>query len=128
MKYLGIDFGTKRIGIALSDEGGEFAFPKEIIPNTPNALGYIKKLTEEEGIKDVVLGYSVASNDIRNEISGEIERFKNILEKAELTIHYEREGFSSVEAYRYQQTKGPVDDSAAAIILQRFLDKRKKTN
>ena len=54
MKYLGIDYGTKRIGIAISDEGGTLAFPREIIASDRGAIGYIKKLFVDEGAHAVV--------------------------------------------------------------------------
>ena len=50
---------------------------------------------------------------------------KKLETKVNVPIIFEREDFSSVEAHRYQTKKGNRDDSAAAIILQRFLDKKK---
>ena len=125
MKYLGIDYGTKRVGIALSDEEGSFAFPKTVF-DTRMAIQEIALLCKSELVGGVVIGESVATNEIPNEVAGNAATFKNKLEKAiSIPIYYEREDFSSVEAHRYQTKKGSRDDSAAAIILQRFLDKKK---
>jgi putative Holliday junction resolvase len=125
MKYLGIDYGTKRIGIAISDENGEFAFPKGVIA-TENGVAEITALCEKESIDAIVIGKSVASNGRENDIVPLVERFKEKLNLATRSpIYFQQESFSTVEAHRYQTSAGSRDDSAAAIILQRFLDSHK---
>jgi putative Holliday junction resolvase len=122
MKYIGIDYGTKKIGIAISDDGGEFAFPKTIV-SVQDAISEITTLCQKEKIEAIVIGRSVASNGEDNDIVPATERFKEKLAAAiQLPIFFQQESFSSVEAHRYQTTAGSRDDSAAAIILQRFLD------
>ena len=126
MKYLGIDFGTKRVGLALSDESGEFAFPKEIVP-FDKAQHRIVALCKEEAIGGIVFGASLATNEEENEVHTTAKRFADrLFELTNLPLFFEREDFSSVEAHRFQTTAGARDDSAAAIILQRFLDRKKK--
>ncbi len=126
MKYLGIDYGTKRVGLATSDEDGSFAFPKEIIP-TEGAIDRIIILMQIEDIGVIVIGESLASNGEQNDVVSETRSFAKKLEsKISVPIFFVREDFSSVEAHRYQTKKGSRDDSAAAVILQRFLDKQKK--
>jgi putative Holliday junction resolvase len=126
MKYLGIDYGTKRVGIALSDEGGSFAFPKDIVP-TAGAIAYIESLLKEGDITSIIVGESLATNGQENDVVVMARSFAKKLELVtSVPIVFEREGFSSVEAHRYQTKKGSRDDSAAAVILQRFLDKQKK--
>ncbi len=125
MKYLGIDYGTKRIGIAISDDGGEFAFPKGIL-NAQDAIVEIVSLCQKENVGAVVIGKSVASNGADNDIVPQTEKFKEKLsEVIKLPIFFQQESFSTVEAHRYQVDAGKRDDSAAAIILQRFLDTKK---
>jgi putative Holliday junction resolvase len=125
MKYLGIDYGTKRIGIAISDDGGEFAFPKGIV-DAKNAVAEIVALCQKEHIEGIVIGKSVASNGADNDIVVATEKFKEKLNVATRSpkpeIYFQQESFSTVEAHRYQVDAGKRDDSAAAIILQRFLD------
>ncbi|MEK7106092.1 MAG: Holliday junction resolvase RuvX [Patescibacteria group bacterium] len=126
MKYVGIDYGTKKVGIALSDEEGSFAFPKEII-STDTVLPYLQALVEKDVIQGVVIGESLASNGQENDLAQKVQLLgKKIEEKVAVPVFFIREDFSSVEAHRYQTKKGDRDDSAAAIILQRFLDKQKK--
>lgn len=126
MKYLGVDYGTKKVGIAISDDAGSFAFPRAILLNK-DALQEIVRICNEEGIGNIVIGESVATNEERNPIDEQVKAFAEKLgTHTRLPIFFEREGFSSVEAHRYQTKAGNRDDSAAAIILQRFLDKQKK--
>jgi putative holliday junction resolvase len=126
MKYLGIDYGTKRIGIAISDDAGEFAFPKGII-KADSAVQDIVRMCDEEQVKGIVIGESIASNELENEVQSAVRQFgKRLTDAVGYPVSFEREDFSSVEAHRYQTGAGRRDDSAAAIILQRFLDKRKK--
>ena len=126
MKYLGIDYGTKKVGVAISDEDGTFAFPKAIIV-AGDALETIAQICTDEKVAAIVIGESVASNGAANELASGANVFKAKLAIAtSLPVYLQREDYSSVEAHRYQEKKGDRDDSAAAIILQRFLDKQKK--
>lgn len=124
MKYLGIDYGTKKVGISISDEAGSFAFPKLI--TTPQRLfSEIEMLAKKEQLVGIVIGKSVGTNGAENSINEEIEKVGELLKKI-APVFFEQEMFSSVEAHRYQTKAGERDDSAAAIILQRFLDKKTK--
>lgn len=126
MRYLGIDYGTKKIGIALSDEGGEFAFPHSILPNTPSFFDVIQELCKEYSITKIVVGYSLSQYGNENELTKKIYEVTKVLEEqCGISVVLQNELFSSVEAHRYQIKKGDRDDSAAAIILQRFLDAKK---
>jgi putative holliday junction resolvase len=126
MKLLGIDYGEKRVGIATSDEGGILAFPKEILDNDKNLVAKIKKICEEEKIEKIVLGESVNDKGELNKIMEKITHFKEELEKEiKLPVYFEKEFMTSLEARRYQENLKRVDASAAALILQRYLDRKK---
>ena len=142
MKLLGIDYGTKRIGIAISDENGTLAFPKEIVLNDANTLKRIGEIIEKEKITELVIGESVDFSGKLNALSARIEVFiLELQEKFNLLIHKQKEFLTSVEARRGGSNKielspsqahskvkqiksGRIDASAAALILQRDLDKR----
>lgn len=127
MKYLGIDYGTKRIGIAISDEEGSFAFPHSIVEANEKPEEVVVLLVQKESIAGIVIGDSRASNDMQNPLSQKAKMFaEKLSQKISTPIYFEQEGFSSFEAHRYQPKAGNRDDSAAAIILQRFLDKKQK--
>ena len=61
MKYLGIDFGTKNIGLAISDEDGRIAFPFRVIPRT-RAEEEILKVCQQESIDEIVSGDTLQGN------------------------------------------------------------------
>lgn len=145
MKFLGIDYGTKRIGVAISDDNGTLAFPKEIIPNDANDLKKIGDIIEREGVEELVIGESVDFSGKLNALSARIEIFISELEeKFKLPVRKQKEFLTSVEARKSGNTKrdlspsqarsrvkqiksGRVDSSAAALILQRYLDKINKS-
>ncbi|MSU44677.1 Holliday junction resolvase RuvX [Candidatus Nomurabacteria bacterium] len=141
MKFLGIDYGTKRIGVAISDENGTIAFPKEIVPNDVNTFKRFSEIIEKENISEMVMGESVDFSGKLNALSARIEVFiLELEEKFRLPIHKQKEFLTSVEARRSKDVKkdfspsqahtkvkqiksGRADAKAAAIILQRYLDK-----
>lgn len=127
MRYLGLDYGAKRIGIAVSDAAGGFAFPRETIPNDYTAIDRLAKLVKEEGIGEVVLGDARAVSGDANPITAEAERFGKMLETyLRLPVRTVWEAWSSIEAGRFAPKGKEHDDSAAAaIILQRHLDKNR---
>lgn len=127
MRFLSIDYGTKRIGIAISDENGTLAFPKDIIFNDKNTFDKLSNIIKKEKIKEIVVGESVDFKGKSNALSGKIEVFiLKLKEKFNLSVHKQKEFLTSVEARRYQIKSKHVDASAAALILQRYLDKINK--
>ncbi|MEN9413466.1 MAG: hypothetical protein RLZZ342_553 [Candidatus Parcubacteria bacterium] len=125
MRYIGLDFGMKRIGISLSDLAGSFAFPKDIFENDARSVERIAALAREEHVTELVLGDTLAANGEHNPLSAFADEFARKLEGAGFVVHRTREAWSSAEAMRYAPPGKRHDDSAAAaIILQRFLDAR----
>lgn len=125
MRYLGLDYGAKRIGIATSDEAGSFAFPKNVIPNDANAVGAILAMIEAEKVGAIVVGDTRASTGAENPVTFEADRFcEQLEEQLEIPMHRAWEAWSSVEASRFAPDGKHDDSAAAAIILQRFLDSK----
>lgn len=135
MKCLGIDYGTSRIGIALSDEHGTLAFPKEVIENNSDALARIASIADMESVELIVVGESVDQCGNPNEVMKHIRDFVRTLQPIiDIPITLEQEMFTSLEASRQDITRPTArkpkskiikkDDSAAALILQRYLDKQ----
>lgn len=143
-RFLGIDYGTKRIGIAISDENHTLAFPKEILINDKDIFKKISNIIEKENVFEIIVGESVDFSGKLNVLSGRIEVFiLGLKEKFNLPVHKQKEFLTSVEARKSGTTKqsfhqaqshskikqiksGRVDASAAALILQRYLDKVNK--
>lgn len=132
MKYLGIDYGTKRIGVAQSDESGTIAFPLSVVDAGPGAVGAVAQLAKENRIEKIVMGESKNFNNQPNVVMGDIEQFKKSLAEATgLPVEYEPEFMTSAQALRQGQDKRGeggksaenLDASAAALILQGYLDK-----
>ncbi len=124
MKIMGIDYGTKRVGVAFSDEGMQFAIPSEVIKNSKNLLSEIKEIADKNYIKEIVMGESKNYKGEANDIYEESLKFKSNLEKEGFKVHLEPEFMTSVNAERFQGKNDMLDASAAALILQSFLDKK----
>ena len=136
MKYLGIDYGTKRIGIAVSDDTGTLAFPLTTIGASREALEQVVALAKENRVEKIVIGESKNFKNEPNEVMEDVEQFKkDISELTGLAVEYEPEFFSSAAAARQYTPDGSrkanpsqekLDAAAAALILQSFLDRMKK--
>jgi putative Holliday junction resolvase len=126
MRYMGIDYGTKRIGIALSDESGTLAFPEVVLLNSDDTLPSIAQLVQERNVGQIVLGESLDYKNRPNALMTSIEYFKEELAKlVDVPVAYQPEQMSSVAAERFQGKTDKSDASAAAIILQWYLDKHR---
>ncbi len=124
-RILGIDYGTKRVGVALSDPSAQFAIPLVVVPNSPALVEAIQKLAKESNVEQVVMGESKNYKGEGNSIWAESLQFKKKLEQAGFVVHLEPEFMTSQQAERFQGHTSLIDASAAALILQSFLDKKK---
>lgn len=124
MKYLAIDYGTKRVGIATSDDGGTMAFPLRVLLNSRSLAANIAKICRDEKIGTIVVGDSLNFHNKPNAIMKEIRPFAEALGRATgLPVVFMNEVLSSREAMHIQGDNAENDASAAAIVLQSYLDK-----
>ncbi|MBP6912953.1 MAG: Holliday junction resolvase RuvX [Candidatus Pacebacteria bacterium] len=137
MRYLGIDYGTKRVGLALSDEGGVMAFPYKVLKNEKTLVDDIHNICGTENIGAIVIGESLDLSGQPNKLMDSIKLFSNEIHKTTgLPVNFQQEFMTTVEARgrggkevndARQVAKGgqaaAADASAAALILQRYLDK-----
>jgi len=141
MRYLGIDYGAKRVGLSLSDEEGKMAFPYKIIKNDLELVDNVHNICGQEEVSAIVLGESHDLSGLPNKIMGSIEEFKRNLEtELDLPIFFEKEFMTTIEARgrggkeennakKVEKIKQvAADASAAALILQRYLDKKNNSN
>ena len=127
MKYLGIDYGAKRVGIALSDDSGSVAFPHGMFPNDARLLDAVSALAREKGIGAVVMGESKDKDGNDNPVMEDARRFAARVEEAlSIPVHFELEYYSSFEARRHADDSF-VDARAAAVILNRYLERIRKS-
>ncbi len=133
MRYMGIDYGSRRVGVALSDELGTMGFPHSIITNTPRLLDEICALIAKEHVAVVVMGESQNFSGEDNPIAKEARAFSAALtERTGVAVQFEPEVLTSEEARQAPAKVGktrspkkhtPIDDSAAALILTSYLSR-----
>jgi putative Holliday junction resolvase len=125
MKLLGIDYGTKKVGVAISDEMGNFAFPHSVLLNNKELIPALGAIIEREGIGEVVIGESKNYSMGDNPVMQDVFTFKNtLMETAGVETHLELEILTTQQAEREQGATNMTDASAAALILGSFLQKR----
>lgn len=123
MKLLGVDYGTKRIGLAIADAETSIATPLDTIDNGDTSVAAVADICSQKDVSTIVLGESKTHKGTDNPVMEGIRSFKKSLEaKTELPVIYVPEFFSSAQARRQPESARDVDGSAAAIILQSYLD------
>jgi methionine--tRNA ligase beta chain len=126
MKYLGIDYGEKRVGIAISDNEAKVAFPKVVLENNQDLIKKISDLCIENEIGSIVIGESKNYKGEDNKINPKIIVFKRELGNIiKLPISLEPEFMSSAQVENTFGKNEMLDASAASIILQTFMDKQR---
>ncbi len=127
-RILGIDYGTKRIGIAVSDPDAQFAIPHSVIQNSTAEskkkfiVDEILKIALEKETTTIVMGESRDYKGQPNKILPDALELKKILEAKGFVVYLELEFMTSQHAERFQGKNDKSDASAAALILQSYLD------
>ena len=131
-KYLGIDFGLKRIGLSITDKEKIFAFPLTTI-EFHNAFNFFKDLFFKEEVSKVIIGYPKRLSGVDSDIESSIKIFITKFKKQFPEIEIERfdERFTSKLASKAivssglgkkkRSDKSLIDKVSAAIILQDYL-------
>jgi len=133
-RILCLDYGEKRIGLALSDPLKIIAYPyKTIINSGLNNLKYeIEKIIANESIESIVIGLPIGLNGKDTIQTKKVREFRLQILDLNIPIYFEDERLSSLAAAKSMKmekiktgfNKGMIDKRAAAIILQQFLDKK----
>ncbi len=131
-RIIGIDYGEKRVGVAISDDGRLFAFPRSVLKNDDTLLDTLAQLAQDEGVALFVVGESENPQGGMNTIMRRITIFAEaITVRTGIPVEFVNEAYSSAEARRAFEEKiksrkdatMPIDAAAAAIILQTFIDR-----
>lgn len=123
MKYVGLDYGTTRVGVSVSNKEGTIAFPRETFANDSHLLENIVAFAQREGAETIIFGDTRTLSGEANDITERAEAFARTLAEAlKRPLVFAREGWSSVEAARFDPEGEHDDAAAAAVILQRYLD------
>lgn len=141
MRYLGVDYGAKRIGIALSDEEGKIAFPRETLSGDfAKAAEKIREICEKEKVGRIVVGLPFSFEGKETAQTKETKNFaEKLKETAGLSVEFENEILTSrmvereikearppkLQRRRGRVKKEKIDAASAALILQSYLDKIK---
>ncbi|MDD3531199.1 MAG: Holliday junction resolvase RuvX [Candidatus Pacebacteria bacterium] len=133
MRYLGVDYGSSKVGLALSDEGGAMGFPHAILPNTPRLVDELCALIAKEDVGAVVIGESRNLAGGENPIAKDARALGDALTaRSGAPVFYESEVFTTAEARRAPgkemksrapKVRAQVDASAAALILTSYLSR-----
>ena len=124
MRLAGIDYGTKMVGVAISDDEGHFALPSRVIANDNQLLENIRKFCTDKGVAGIVIGESRNLDGKDNSIMREITLLKDALERdLRIPVYMEPEFYTSAEAERVQGKNKMHDASAAALILKSYIER-----
>ncbi len=140
-RFLGIDFGDKRIGIAVSDEDKIFSFSRDFLTNNNELYIKLLKIIKEENVSKIVIGYPLNFKSEQTIQTTKVIAFRNKLDEflnknfLPLELVFFDERFTSKIAQcrlidsgcnkKARRNKGLVDSISAQIILQDYIDKNK---
>lgn len=125
MVVLGIDYGSSKVGLALSNREGTLALPFKTLKGSPDVIADIIELIISESIEHIVVGIPRSLNNTDTEQTKVVHDFVAKLKDAiSIPISTFPEQLSSRAAQVAMQHSGDDDASAAAIVLQDFLDQR----
>jgi putative Holliday junction resolvase len=134
-RFLGVDLGSRRIGIAISDDKGKVATPYLTMPRTNDQADAqaVAEIASGEGCKQVVVGLPLQLDGTRGEAAFVTEAFAAKLKDAGAKVKFWDERLTTAEADKKLKKAGVkgkkrrtvVDKTAAMGILQSFLDSKK---
>ncbi len=126
-KILGIDYGHKRIGLALGDEEQRIALPFDVIENNDGIIGQLRQIIDSEKVYRMVIGIPLGMDGSDTKKTIETQEFIDFLESNfNMPIITEDERLSSKMAdslFKDYAQKYDRDAIAAMVILQGYLDK-----
>ena len=134
-RVMALDYGAKRIGIAISDPMMIFATPFKTILNNNNTWKELEIIIKEKNIIKIILGLPVKESGKESEIAVNILRFKtDLINKYKTEVELWDERYTSaiasemillsVSKKKKRREKGLVDRNAAAVILQEYLNSK----
>ena len=132
VKAIGIDFGLKRTGFAITDDAGIIASPLETI-DSRNLPDYLKNIIEIENIELIVIGFPKSMDGSDTDITENVRQFAKFLKVTyphiEIVLFDERmtskiaqKAFVQISKKQQRRNKGHLDKMSAAIILQDYMN------
>lgn len=138
-RVLALDVGEKIIGVAVSDESGTFAFPRKAIRRQDGYrrdMAALRALVAEQNISEIVVGLPLRMNGSRGVQVQKVEEFVEKLRRfVPVPVYLQDERLSTREAEkvlmaaerRREQRKQALDSMAASVILQSYLDRKRRS-
>ena len=132
VKALGIDFGLKRTGFAMTDDSGIIASPLETIDSNELPV-YLKKLIEGQKIQLIVIGFPLSMDGTDTDITENVRLFekfvkasypwlKVVLYDERMTSKIAQNALVQISKKQQRKQKGLIDKMSAAIILQDYMN------
>ena len=132
-RYMGIDYGSKRVGIALCDPLLTFAYSYKTLVNDNKLLKELKVIIKEKTVTKIILGLPSESYHASKILAEEVRKLKKTIENKFLlevilwdeeftSIIAEQQVLDSVKSKKKRKDKGLIDRNSAAIILQEYLN------
>ena len=138
MKYLGLDLGTKTLGLAISDKLGIISMPYKVINYVDDdyntLIPELKKIIDEEKIDELVLGFPKNMDNSIGDRAIKTLEFQKILEdNFNIIVHLQDERLSTMESQKFlisnnvsrKKRKDIIDKMAAQVILSTYLETKK---
>jgi putative Holliday junction resolvase len=131
-KTLGIDPGSKRCGVAITDSAHTMAFPRPAISNDDQLIDKLRALVDEEGTTTIVVGRPVAlsgnetasthsADDLYDRLAGAFHEL-TVLQWDERLTTFEAQRSLAQAGIRAKNHRDHVDSAAAVIMLQNYVD------
>ena len=141
-RYLSLDYGERRVGVAVSDESKKYSFSRDFLINDSGFMGNLLSLIKAENIERVIIGYPLNLKSEKTDVTEKVENFKGELEKLlaknspGVKVEFYDERFTSNLARENmlssglkkskRRDKGIIDSISAQIILQDYLDRKQR--
>ena len=132
-RYIGIDFGLSKVGLAISDPLKIISMPLKVLryKNSKNLIENLQAVALENNVDTFVVGYPLNMNNKKNDMTLLVDKFKDELTALGFKVFLQDERLSSESAKKilHEQNiktgnnKEKIDLIASTIILQSFLDK-----
>lgn len=132
-RFIGIDFGMSKVGLAISDPSKIISMPLKVLryKNLKNLIEDLQVIATENNVDTFVVGYPLNMNNEKNEMTSLVDNFKDELIDLGFKVFLQDERLSSESAKKIMHeqniktgnNKEQIDLIASTIILQSFLDK-----
>ncbi|MFH1392795.1 MAG: Holliday junction resolvase RuvX [Patescibacteria group bacterium] len=123
MKILGVDYGLKWIGLAMTDDENKLAFPCETLENNFKFFGRLNEMIKKESIYKIIIGLPLNKNMKSTAQTTEVENWaEKLIKEVDLPIEFENEILTTKAAA--QSGAKNNHSAAAAILLQSYLDRK----